>query len=77
MVIPCNRPGCPELIASHRMFCPSHWGALPRAMRAQINRAWRQRLRGEGEAAHEQAKAAAIRYLQEGRGGPVIQGNLW
>lgn len=36
----CPAPGCNQVVASSLAFCRTHWFALPRTLRTEINRSW-------------------------------------
>ena len=56
---PCQTPGCPELILPGKLFCRSHWTALPTGLRDGIYAAMRRPERMAG------AKQAAINWLMQ------------
>lgn len=37
----CQCPGCAALLPAGRMFCDTHWSALPRDLKAMVRDRWR------------------------------------
>lgn len=65
----CEHPQCFRQIEGRLFGCRPHWYALPTDLRSEVWRTWKARLRAPGDptavAAHEAAKAQAVRFWSE------------
>lgn len=69
----CPANGCEIVTPPEMLMCRSHWYMVPKALRSEVWRAWKARLRamedgpdrGEARERHEHVKAEAIRAVNE------------
>lgn len=59
----CPAPGCTESVPYSQLACRGHWFALPKPMRDDVWRAYRNG--GPGSPGHTEAIDAAIAWLEE------------
>lgn len=57
----CDAPGCDAIIPRGRLMCRDHWYAVPRPLRLEISKAWKERRIRDWSA----NRFEAIRFLRE------------
>ena len=57
----CPAPGCKASIPHHMLFCRQHWFMVPKPLRDEVWRTYRDEA---GSADHRQAVAAAVDYVR-------------
>lgn len=57
----CDAPGCDTVIPRGRLMCRDHWYAVPRPLRLEISKAWKERRIRDSSI----NRLEAIRYLRD------------
>lgn len=65
-LLPCADPACSARVPASQLACPDDWRRLPKPLKAAVDRAWSERLKGRHGSAerHQQARAAAVTWYR-------------
>ena len=57
----CDAPGCDAIIPRGRLMCRDHWYAVPRPLRLEISKSWKERRIRDGRRVRHPERSAELR----------------